>query len=112
MLEELFEDLEDPAATARWDAEIEFLQEHVFRGLTDLKPAFDSPLIAHFRAADFLRVIARCDRIGILMNGVEIFGPWRTRRGNRDSARRFKRVVRLPTAEIPGSRRSIRLCFV
>ncbi len=65
----------DPARRARLETELEFLRNYIFRGLNDLKPDYDSPLIAHFRAADFLRVIARCKRLGIPIHGVEIFGP-------------------------------------
>jgi hypothetical protein len=52
-----------------------FLRDYVFRGLNDLKPPYDSPLIAHFRGADFLRVIARCNLLGVHIHGVEVFGP-------------------------------------
>src|SRR5437868_7035989 len=74
---------EDPAAAARRDAEREFLQHYIFRGLHDLKPAFDSPVIAHFNAADFLRVIARCNHLGVHIHGVEVLAhdpsSWRSR---------------------------------
>lgn len=71
-LTKLVEDLENPSVEARRHAEESFLRDCVFRGLNDLKPTYDSPLIPHFRAADFLRVIARCN-LGVHINGVEIF---------------------------------------
>jgi len=55
-----------PEAKALCDAEKAFLRNRVFRDLKDLKPAFDSPEIAHFRAADFLCVIKRCSELGFV----------------------------------------------
>jgi hypothetical protein len=69
----LVERPDDPTAEARRHGAESFLRDYVFRGLNDLKPTYDSPLIAHFRAADFLRVIARCNHFGVHINGVEIF---------------------------------------
>jgi hypothetical protein len=65
--------LEDPEVIARIDAARSFLQSRVFRGLNDVKTAFDSPLIAHFHAADFLEVVRRCTAFGIFVIGAEIF---------------------------------------
>jgi hypothetical protein len=73
MLTKVMEGPDDPAVEARRQAAESFLRDYVFRGLNDLKPPYDSPLIAHFRAADFLRVIARCNHLGVHINGVEIF---------------------------------------
>jgi hypothetical protein len=72
-LSKLVEGPDDPAVEARRHADESFLRDYVFRGLNDLKPPYDSPLMAHFRAADFLQVIARCNHLGVHINGVEIF---------------------------------------
>jgi hypothetical protein len=72
-LTKLVEGPDDPAAEARRHAVESFLRDYVFQGLNDLKPTYDSPSIAHFRAVDFLRVIARCNLLGVHINGVEIF---------------------------------------
>jgi hypothetical protein len=74
-LTKLVERPDDPTVEARRHAVDSFLREYVFRGLNDLKPTYDSALIPHFRAADFLRVIARCNLLGVHINGVEIFSP-------------------------------------
>jgi hypothetical protein len=74
-LTKLVEHPDDPTAEARRHAVESFLRDYVFRGLNDLKPPYDSPLIAHFRAVDFRRVIARCNLLGVHINGVEIFNP-------------------------------------
>jgi hypothetical protein len=74
-LTKLVERPDDPTTEARRHAVESFLRDYVFRGLHDLKPAFDSPVIAHFNAADFLRVIARCTLLGVHIHGVEVFGP-------------------------------------
>lgn len=42
-----------------------FLQKFVLRGLNELKPVWDSPEIAHFNAHDFIRVIDRCNVMGV-----------------------------------------------
>jgi len=73
MMTKLMEGPDDPVVEALRQAVESFLRDHVFRGLNDLKPPYDSPLIAHIRAADFLRVIARCNHLGVHINGVEIF---------------------------------------
>jgi hypothetical protein len=65
--------LEDPEVVARMCAEESFLRKFVFRGLNDLKPAWDSPVIAHFDAGDFIRVIDRCTVLGVRIIGIEIF---------------------------------------
>jgi hypothetical protein len=65
--------LEDPEVIARIDAARSFLQSRVFRRLNNVKPAFDSPLIVHFHAAEFLEVVRRCTALGIFVIGVEIF---------------------------------------
>ena len=67
------EDPENPATVARQCAEISFLRKFVFRGLNDLKPAWDSPVIAHFDAGDFIRVVDRCTVLGVRIIGIEIF---------------------------------------
>lgn len=74
-LEQMLAKWEDPATEVRLCAERLFLRNYVFQGLIDLKPAFDSPQIAHFRAADFLRVVDRCTLLGVRIIGVEICGP-------------------------------------
>jgi hypothetical protein len=74
-LAEMLSKWDDPAVKARTKAESLFLQNLVFRGLTELKPKFDSPLIAHFHAADFIQVIDRCTVLGIYIIGIEIFTP-------------------------------------
>jgi hypothetical protein len=65
--------LEDPEVEARLSAEESFLREFVFRGLNDLKPAWDSQVIAHFNVGDFIRVVARCTVLGVRIIGIEIF---------------------------------------
>jgi hypothetical protein len=65
--------LEDPEVEARLCAEESFLREFVFRGLNDLKPAWDSSVIAHFNAGDFIRVVDRCTVLGVRIIGIEIF---------------------------------------
>jgi hypothetical protein len=65
--------LEDPEVVARLCAEESFLRKFVFRGLNDLKPAWDSPVIAHFNAGDFIRVVDRCTVLGVRIIGIEIF---------------------------------------
>ena len=65
--------LNEPAVVARRCVEESFLRSFVFRGLDDLKPAFDSPGIAHFNTADFLQVVDRCILYGVRIIGVEIF---------------------------------------
>ncbi len=72
-LTKLVERPDDPAAEARRHAVGSFLRDYVFQGLNDLKPPYDSPSIAHFRAVDFPRVIARCNLHGGHFDGVEIF---------------------------------------
>lgn len=74
-LTKLMEGPEDPAQKHVSHAVESFLRDYIFRGLNDLKPPYDSPLIAYFCAADFLRVIARCNLLCVRINGVEIFGP-------------------------------------
>ena len=65
--------LEDPEVVARLCAEESFLRKFVFRGLNDLKPAWDSLVIAHFDASDFIRVVDRCSVLGVRIIGIEIF---------------------------------------
>jgi hypothetical protein len=65
--------LEDPEVLARLSAEESFLRKFVFRGLNDLKPAWDSLVIAHFDAGDFIRVVDRCTVLGVRIIGIEIF---------------------------------------
>jgi hypothetical protein len=65
--------LEEPEVVARLCAEESFLRKFVFRGLNDLKPTWDSPVIAHFNAGDFIRVVDRCTVLGVRIIGIEIF---------------------------------------
>ena len=65
--------LKDPEVVARLSAEESFLRRFVFRGLNDLKPAWDSLVIAHFDAGDFIRVVDRCTVLGVRIIGIEIF---------------------------------------
>jgi hypothetical protein len=65
--------LKDPEVVARLCAEKSFLRNFVFRGLNDLKPAWDSPVTAHFNAGDFIRVVDRCTVLGVGIIGIEIF---------------------------------------
>ena len=44
---------------------------HLDRQLLD----WDSPVIDYFNAADFLKVIARCELLGIDINGIEVMVP-------------------------------------
>jgi hypothetical protein len=74
-LTKLVERPDDLTAEAPRHAVESFLRDYVFRGLNALKPPCDSPLIAHFRAVDFLWVIARFNLLGVHINGVEVFGP-------------------------------------
>jgi hypothetical protein len=70
---DLLAQLKDPKVVTRMCAEESFLQKFVFRGLNDLKPAWDSPVIAHFNAGDFIRVVERCTVLGVRIIGIEIF---------------------------------------
>ena len=72
-LEYMLTHLEDPEVVARLCAQESFLQEFVFRGLNDLKPVWDPPEIAHFNAHDPIRVIDRCNVLGVRIIGIEIF---------------------------------------
>jgi hypothetical protein len=74
-LTKLAEGRDDTATEARRHAEESFLRDHVFRGFKELKQPYDSPLIAHFSVVDFLRVTARCNLLGVHINGLEIFNP-------------------------------------
>jgi hypothetical protein len=53
--------MQDWASNTRLREERRFLQAEVFAGLKDLNTGFDSPLISHFSAIDFLEVINRCE---------------------------------------------------
>ena len=72
-LEYMLTHLKDPEVVARLCAEKSFLRNFVFRGLNDLKPAWDSPVTAHFNAGDFIRVVDRCTVLGVGIIGIEIF---------------------------------------
>lgn len=72
-LEYMLIHLDDPEVVARLCAQESFLQKFVFRGLNELKPVWDSPEIAHFNAPDFIRVIDRCNVLGVRIIGIEIF---------------------------------------
>lgn len=73
--EDLLNELNDPVVLARDRQAKVFLDRTVFAGLTDLKPAFDSPTIKHFDAADFEIVIERCTQHNVRVIGIEIFTP-------------------------------------
>jgi hypothetical protein len=72
-LEYMLTHLDDPGVVARLCAQKSFLRKFVFRSLNDLKPAWDSPVIAHFDAGDFIRVVDRCTVLGVRIIGIEIF---------------------------------------
>jgi hypothetical protein len=72
-LEYMLTHLDDPEVVARLCAQESFLQKFVFSGLNELKPVWDSPEIAHFKARDFIRVIDRCNVLGVRIIGIEIF---------------------------------------
>jgi hypothetical protein len=65
--------LKNPQVVAQPCAEESFLRKFVFRGLNNLKPVWDSPVIAHFNAGDFIRVVDRCNVLGVRIIGIEIF---------------------------------------
>jgi hypothetical protein len=49
------------------------LREVIYTGLTDLNTGFDSALIGHFSAEDFLIVIDRCEALNVEVIGIEVF---------------------------------------
>lgn len=62
--------ISDPAREQRKN---NFLRQYIFSGLPKLAPNFDSLVIPHFRAEEFLQIIERCDHFGVRIWGVEIF---------------------------------------
>ena len=52
----------------------EYLEEHIFCGLTDLNNGFDADIIKYFSKEDFEKVLDRCEADGIGIYGIE---PWR-----------------------------------
>lgn len=73
--EDLLNELNHPAVLAGDQEAKAFLGRYVFDGLTDLKPAFDSPAIKHFNSADFAVVIERCTLHSVRVIGIEVFTP-------------------------------------
>src|SRR6185437_2868725 len=67
--------LDDPAWLAKHKKGQEFLDQHIFSGLDDLRPSFDKAAIKHFYADDFRTVIDRCTQHNILLIGIEVFTP-------------------------------------
>ena len=53
---------------------VEYLDEHIFFGLTDLNTGFDVDTIRYFSREDFEKVLDRCEAAGIGIYGIE---PWR-----------------------------------
>lgn len=51
----------------------EYLEEHIFCGLTNLNTGFDVQTIKYFSKADFEMVLDRCEAAGIGIYGIE---PW------------------------------------
>ena len=51
----------------------EYLDRHIFCGLTNLNNGFDVPTIKYFSSKDFETVLDRCERDGIGIYGIE---PW------------------------------------
>jgi hypothetical protein len=72
-LEYMLTRLKDSEVVARLCAEESFLRKFAFRGLNELKPVWDSSEIAHFNADDFIRVVDRCNILGVRIIGIEIF---------------------------------------
>jgi hypothetical protein len=73
--DDLLNELNDPTVLARDQEAKVFLNRIVFAGLTDLKPALDSPNIKHFDSADFEIVIERCTQHNVRVIGIEVFTP-------------------------------------
>lgn len=59
----------------KFEEDHRFLRNVIYAGLKDLNTGFDSPLISHFSALDFLEVIDRCERLGVKIIGIESFCP-------------------------------------
>src|SRR5215469_6348530 len=73
--DDLVNELNDPTVLARDQQAKAFLDRTIFDGLTDLKPAYESPNIKHFGSADFEIVIERCTHHNVLVIGIEVFTP-------------------------------------
>ena len=52
----------------------EFLDKHVFYGLTNLNDGFDGPTIKYFNETEFEIVLNRVKDLGIEISGIE---PWK-----------------------------------
>ncbi len=52
----------------------EFMDEHIFLGLTDVNTGFDSVSIKYFSANDFKIILQRCEKLGVGIYGIE---PWK-----------------------------------
>jgi len=50
-----------------------YLDQHVFYGLKNLNTGFDAPAIKYFNAADFHTVLKRCEKLGVVIMGIEPF---------------------------------------
>ena len=73
--DDLLDEMNDSAVLARGQKAKAILDSTIFDGLTDLKPAFDSPAIKHFDSADFGVVIERCTKHNVVILGIEVFTP-------------------------------------
>jgi hypothetical protein len=51
----------------------QFMDEHIFFGLTNLNTGFDNPLIQYFSEEEFRIVLQRCEKLGLGIFGIE---PW------------------------------------
>ena len=56
-----------------WHGTDDFMNKHVFAGLTILTHAIDSPSIEYFSESDFEIVLQRVKKLGIGIFGIE---PW------------------------------------
>lgn len=73
--DDLLNELNGPTVMARDQEAKAFLDRTIFDGVTDLKPAYESPKIKHFGSADFSIVIERCTHHNVLILGIEVFTP-------------------------------------
>jgi hypothetical protein len=73
--EQMFAELDTPESKLKSEKRDRFLREVIYTGLTDLNTGFDSALIGHFSAEDFLIVIDRCESLNVEVIGIEVTSP-------------------------------------
>jgi hypothetical protein len=71
--DDLLNELNDPTLRARDQEAKAFLDRTIFDGVTDIKPAYESPKIKHFDSTDFDIVIERCTHHNVLILAIEVF---------------------------------------